>query len=114
MKPEKGLKGPQIVFALYRPRDGKDNELKKLIAEHIPALRKLDLVTDREPVLMRSENGTYIEVFEWASPEAADLAHQHPEVAKVWEKMAKIADLPPLESLKEISDRFPHFQPVSL
>lgn len=83
----------RIVLALYRPHDGKDSELRNLIAEHIPTLRQLDLITNREPILMRSENGTYIEIFEWASPEASNLAHQHPEVAKVWEKMAKVAEL---------------------
>lgn len=114
MKPETGLTGPQIVFALYRPRDGKDAELQKLITAHIPTLRQLDLITDRKPMLMRSENGTYIEVFEWASPEAANLAHQHPEVAKVWENMAKVADLLPMQSLKEMGGLFPHFQPVNL
>ena len=80
----------------------------------MPTLRRLGLITDRPPVLVRSANGTYIEVFEWATAEAAGLAHQHPEVAQVWEAMGRIADFPPLDSLEESKGRFTHFTPVDL
>lgn len=70
--------------------------------------------TDRPPVLVKSENGTYIEIFEWRSPDAGYKAQQHPEVARIWEAMAKIADLPALESLAEVKETFPHFDPVKL
>ena len=30
------LKGPQIVFALYKPHDGKDADLCRILAEHVP------------------------------------------------------------------------------
>lgn len=103
---------PEVVFALYRPHEGKDAELRKLLAEHIPTLRRLDLVTDRPPLLLKSKNGTYIEIFEWRTAESADLAHQHPEVARVWEPMGQIADYPALDSLEESKGRFPHFEPV--
>ena len=69
---------PEIVFALYRPHEGKDAELRELIKKHIPTLRRLELVTDRAPILVKSKNGTYIEIFEWKSAESADQAHQHP------------------------------------
>ena len=105
---------PQVVFALYRPHEGKDEELRKLIAEHIPTLRRLELITDREPVVVKSKNGTYIEIFEWRTGESASKAHHLPEVAKVWEAMGQIADLPSLDSLEEIKKTFPHFEPVSL
>ncbi|HSE41002.1 MAG TPA: hypothetical protein VLH08_09585 [Acidobacteriota bacterium] len=106
--------GSEIVFALYRPNKGKDTELEKLIAQHGPTLRRLELITDRPVVLVKSKNGTYIEIFEWRTEESAGLAHHHPEVAKIWEAMGKIADLPTIDSLEEISERFPHFQPINL
>lgn len=105
---------PEVVFALYQPHEGKDAELRQLIAEHIPTLRRLELITQRPAILAKSTNGTYIEVFEWRSAESAGQAHQHPEVAKVWEAMGEIADLPTLDSLEEARARFPHFEPVDL
>ena len=105
---------PEIVIALYRPHQGKDSELRKLIAQHLPVLRKLELVTDRAPIVMKSKDGTYLEIFEWRTAESADLAHQLPEIAKVWEAMGKIADFPKIEDLEEIHEHFPHFEPVQL
>jgi hypothetical protein len=105
---------PEVVFALYRPHAGKDTELRRLIAQHLPLLRKLELVTDRAPILVRAQDGTYIEVFEWRSEESARLAHEHPEVAKVWEAMGEIADFPALDSLQEAKERFSHFEPIAI
>ena len=103
---------PEVVFALYRPRPGQDAELLRLIAQHLPVLRRLELVTDRPALLVRAKDGTYVEVFEWRTAESATLAHQHPEVAKVWEAMGEIADFPTLDSLAEAKERFSHFEPV--
>lgn len=105
---------PEVVFAAYRPHAGQDAALRALIANHLPTLRRLELITDRAPILIRSKNGTYIEIFEWVDADAARRAHEHPEVAAVWEKMAQIADLPELKSLEEVEQRFPHFEPVTL
>ena len=106
--------GPQIVFAVYRPRKGKDKVLEKLIARHVPTLRKLGLATARKPVVARSRNGTYIEVFEWESEEAVKQAHEHPKVAQIWETMGRVCEFSKLESLPETKEEFPHFKPVRL
>ena len=105
---------PEVVFALYRPHPGKDEALRKLIPGHIPALKKLGLITDRPPILVRSRNGSYIEIFEWVSKNAAGVAHQHPEIAKIWEAMGAIADFPNLATLDEAGDQFPHFEAIDL
>ena len=86
----------QIVFALYRAHEGKDDELRALISQHIPTLRKLGLITDRESI------------------ESSALAHQNPESAKIWQEMGQIAEMPTLDSLEEAKSRFPHFEPVKL
>ena len=52
---------PEVVFALYRPHAGKDAELRRLIAQHLPVLRRLELVTDRPAILVRAQDGTYVE-----------------------------------------------------
>jgi hypothetical protein len=103
-----------VVIALYKPHAGKDAELRRIIAQHLPVLRRLELVTDRPAILARAKDGTYLEIFEWRTAESADLAHHHPEVAKVWEAMGAIADYPALESLGEARERFPHFEPVTV
>ena len=102
---------PEIVIAMYRPHEGKDGELRALIREHVPTLRRLELITDRPAMLLRARNGTYLEIFEWRQ---VGVAHEHPEVARIWEAMELVADLVSLSSLDESSRSFPHFTPISL
>ena len=80
-----------------------------MIDQHVPTLRKLELITDRPAVLARSGNGTYVEIFEWRE---SGRAHEHPEVARIWEAMEQVADLPSLDSLEEAGRTFPHFEPI--
>lgn len=103
----------EVVMALYKPHTGKDGELTKLIARHVPLLRELDLVTERPTLLLRASNGTYVEIFEWVS-RASARAHDHPEVAEIWEAMGKVADFVSLDSLEESHKAFTHFAPVTL
>ena len=106
--------GPQVVFALYQPHEGKEADLCKILADHVPMLRRLGLATDRPPILVKSRNGTLIEIFEWSTADAAGQAQHEPEVLKVWEAMGQVADLRKLDSLEEIGGMFPHFEPVNL
>jgi hypothetical protein len=103
----------QIVFAMYRPNRGKDTELRGLIARHVPALRKLGLVTKRDPLLLRASDGSYIEVFEWISNEAARRAHEHPEIAEIWEQMGVVGSFGKLRDLPEADREFPNFEPLT-
>ena len=104
----------QIVFAMYRPNAGRDTELRALIARHLPALRKLGLVTKRDPLLIRAADGSYIEIFEWISNEAARRAHEHPEIAEIWEQMGIVGSFGKLRDLSEAEREFPHFEPIAL
>ena len=104
----------QIVFALYRSHAGKDAALRSLIALHVPALRRRELITDRAAVLARAGDGTYVEVFEWVSESAARAAHDHPDIAETWDGMEAIADFTTLASLAEAQRAFTHFEPVEL
>jgi hypothetical protein len=111
---EEKIMSPKMFFALYRPHPGKDAELRQLIAEHVPTLRRLELITDREAVLVKAKDGTYLEICEWRTSNSSTQAHEHPEIAKIWEAMGKIADFPALEGLQEAKQRFPNFEPVNL
>ena len=114
MAQHKDVEGPRIVFAVYEPREDGDATLRKLIAEHVPTLRRLKLATDRPPTLVRASNGAYVEIFEWRSDEAAERAHDHPEVTRIWAAMEKIADFKPLSSLPEAARAFSHYEPIAL
>jgi hypothetical protein len=100
---------PEVVIAVYKPKVGKLTELEALVRRHFPTLKEYGLTTGRESFIGRSTDGTLIEVFEWASAEAAKSAHDHPAVAKVWEAMAMVCEFSTLGALPEAMDRFPHF-----
>jgi hypothetical protein len=102
----------KIVIALYRPHEGKENELETLVERHVPVLRAEQLVTERPATVMRAKDGTMVEVFEWNSEEAAQRAHSVASVAEIWGQMAEVSDFVSLGSLQEADGSFPHFDPV--
>lgn len=104
--------GPEIVFALYRPHPGKADQLMSIVRDHVPALQRLELATQRAPIACAAQDGTIVEIFEWADGEAAGRAHHHPEVAAIWERMGAIADFATLADLPEAKQPFAHFSPV--
>jgi hypothetical protein len=105
--------GTEIVIAVYRAKAGKEAELASLIERHVPVLRAEGLASEREVVVMRSpKDGTFMEVFEWSSREAAQAAHTNEQVGAHWGAMAEVADFLTLADLPEAVDRFPHFSPV--
>ena len=101
-----------VVIVAYRPKPGKENELVDLVRSRVPTLRKENLVTDRAPTIMRSRDGTIIEVSEWKSQEAIDAAHKNPNVLAMWNKFFAVCDCVPLKSLAEADDLFAGFEPI--
>lgn len=104
--------GNEIVFAAYRPRKGREEDLLALVRRHHPTLLRLGLATARTPVVSRAKDGTIVEIFEWVSAEAAQKAHDHPEVRALWGPMEEVAGFAALASLEESKHPFPHFLPV--
>ena len=102
-----------IVVVAYRPKPGKEQELLELVRKRVPTLRKQGLVTDRVPAIMRSRDGTIVEVSEWKSREAIDAAHKNPNVLAMWEKFGAVCDCVPLNTLPEAADMFAGFEPVA-
>ena len=105
---------PAIVVATYLTKEGKGTEFEQLLAKHVPTLQELGFATSREPIIGRSKDGSYIEIFEWQSDDAPRRAHDHPDVAEIWEKMAAIAKFGTLSALAESAEMFPHFEPKDL
>ena len=101
-----------IVIVAYRPKPGKDKELLELVRSRVPTLKKEDLVTDRTPSIMRTRDGTIIEVSEWKSREAIEAAHKNPNVLGMWNKFFAVCDCVPLNTLAEANELFAGFEPI--
>jgi len=102
-----------IVIAGYKPKPGKDKELAALMGTHVSRLRKENLVTDRAPIIMKSEDGTILEVFEWKSAEAIQSAHTNPVVQEMWAEYSEVCEYVPASEVKEISQLFSNFEPLN-
>jgi len=82
------------------------------VRARVPTLRKEGLVTDRAPTIMRTRDGTIIEVSEWKSREAIDAAHRNPNVLAMWQMFFDACDCVPLKTLAEAEEMFAGFEPV--
>jgi hypothetical protein len=102
----------RVVIACYRPKPGKQAALRTLIQEHFPTLRSQKLVTDRAPITMEAEDGTIVEVFEWASKSAIDAAHSNPVVLAMWKEYEAVCDYVPIASVPEAAQLFSEFTPL--
>lgn len=102
----------RIVIAAYRPKPGKAEDLKALVGTHVDRLRERGLVTDRAPVAMEAEDGTVIEVFEWASAEAIDKAHKDPVVLEIWAEFGEACEYVPICETEEGKRVFSEFTPL--
>jgi hypothetical protein len=111
---EKKLKmeGTILSFSSYKAKQGQEDALMELVKSHLPKLRELGLATDRNNYVAKSTDGRIIEVFEWASSNAVNAAHQHPAISDIWEKMTLVADFLPMNSLPEGNAPFVSFEMV--
>jgi hypothetical protein len=106
---EKGI----VVICSYRPKAGRGDELLAILRGHVPKLRGLGLATGYPRQLLTAADGTILEIFEWESEAASRGAHEHPEVKKLWESIAALAEFVPLQNLPETARPFAHFEQVS-
>lgn len=105
---------PAIVLCQYRVRPGQEDALLQLFRDHDGVLRKLDLVT-KEPAVCyrgRDEQGRpfFVKTFTWKSAQAVGAAHQHPEVATLWERMEPLCE--PRDGRPAME--FPHVERIVL
>jgi hypothetical protein len=103
----------RIVIAAYKPKPGMATELETLVKAHVPLLRSQGLATERESIIMRAEDGTIIEVFEWVSKEAVESAHQNAAVLEMWQSYAEVCDYTPLSQVSESQQLFAEFTPTA-
>ena len=101
-----------ISVACYKPRPGSEDALLALVREHQRPLRAEGLVTDRAPIVMRTTNGTIVEIFEWTSPEAIAGAHHNPVVLDLWKRFEAVCTYETPSNLAEFQNMFAHFEPL--
>jgi hypothetical protein len=102
-----------MVIAAYRPKPGCAEALLDLTRDHVPHLRRLGLVTDRPHLILRGQDDTIVEVFEWKDG-AIDRAHAMPEIHEVWRQYGEVCDYTMLRDLPESSNLFAQFKPVDV
>lgn len=103
-----------ISVVRYKPKPGKDYELRKIIKGRLPLLRSLKLSTKRMPVHMIAGDGSIIEVSEWVSEKAIEKAHGLPRVLAMWERFDAVCTYETLGSLKESAEMFASFKAIKL
>lgn len=102
----------RVVIACYRPKHGKAAELRDLMRHHVERLRAEELVTDRAPIVMEAADGTVLEVFEWRSQDAIDVAHSNPVVQQMWAEYSAVCEYIPVGQVPESAELFSGFQPL--
>lgn len=102
------------VIAVYRPHEGKADELLALVKTHLPTLRQEGLATETPSVVLRASDGSLLEIFDWVSGEAVEAAHTNEAVQKMWEEFAAVCDFATLDSVGEAEKVFAHFERVTL
>ena len=104
-----GLMG-SISVACYKPRAGCEEALLELVRNHLPPLRAEGLVTERPSIMMRTADGTIIEVFEWVSQEAIAGVAPNPVVLVLWKRFEAVCFYETPSNLPEFQRMFSHFE----
>ncbi len=101
-----------ISVACYKPRPGCEQALLSLVRDHLPPLRAEGLVTGRPSIVMRTADGTIVEVFEWVSKEAIAGAHTNPVVLNLWKRFEAVCSYQTPSNIAEFQNLFAHFEAV--
>lgn len=93
---------PTAAITVYRAREGLGDALLGCLRDHVRTLRRLGLASERPAQLLRAGDGrSFVEIFEWAGPEAWAEAEAHPEVAALRGALAAVGERLPLAALAE-------------
>jgi hypothetical protein len=101
-----------ISVACYKPKAGCENALTELVRNHLSPLRALRLVTERAPIVMRTADGTIVEIFEWVSKEAIAGAHANSVVLNLWKQFEAVCTYETPSNISEFQNMFGHFEPI--
>ena len=86
--------------------------LEALIKDHLGILREENLVTNRPPIVLKSKEGDWIEIFEWRSAAAIQKAHTNTKVQDLWKRFEEVCDYIPVGKVAESDQLFSEFEPM--
>ena len=95
----------------YRPREGREKKFLYLIRKHAPLLRSFGGISDAS-FLMKSIDGTIIEVFEWKSMAAKKGAMKSEKLWKMWEEIEEVSTKVKLSSIPETREMISNFKSI--
>lgn len=101
-----------ISIAAFKPKSGMGDELLKVLADRIPLLRNLGMITERKPINMRSSEGVIVHVSEWVDDDAITRVHSNPDVLALWQRFSDCCEFIKLDSLCESHDDFATFTAI--
>ena len=99
------------MIATYKPKPGKEQNLDRLVKNHVKVLRNQGFATQRPPMIMKSADGTVVEVFEWISKQAIEDAKNNKDVQEYWNQYRDVCDIIPVSDLIEANTSFSEFNP---
>jgi len=102
------------VIVAYKPKTGKEKMLDDIVKKHVPILISQGLADAQKATVLRSDNGTILELFEWKSVQAIEDAHKNEEVLKMWKVFDECCTYENLASLKECQNLFAGFERIEL
>lgn len=101
-----------IWVACYKPNPGCEEALLELLRNHVPPLRAEGLVTERPSIIMRSQDGTIVEVFEWVSEEVLKGAWQNSVVMDLQRRLRTVSRRVPASKLPEFQNVLSYFEAI--
>ncbi|MBN4071061.1 hypothetical protein JYT72_00995 [Crocinitomix catalasitica] len=105
------MNSKNFTMPMYKATNEENQaKLLEILKNHIPTLRKYELINDSPAFMLQSEDGTIIETFEWKDEKAKEVAHEHPAIRLIWGQMEGICTFPSLSDLPESKSRFPNFK----
>ncbi len=99
-------------MVVYRPKPDRGMGLLEETRRHVPLLRDLGLATAAPSLVLRAPDGAFVEHFEWTSHDAIASAHEHPDVAAMWERFEACCAYGTLADLPNASSLFAEFEYV--
>lgn len=104
----------RFVIAVYRVKKGMEEDLLAVLRDHLTVLRREGLATEEPAHVLRGQDGVYLEMFEWKSPEAAAAADENEAVNALWPRFERVCEYRRLAHLPESHQLFAEFESVDL
>ena len=99
-------------IVIYRPKEGRENDLLELVKKHWPAARKAGLTTDDPARVWRATDKrtgrvSILERFFWADADSSSRAHHTPAVQAVWGPMDAVLEDMTILVIEEVAGHPP-------